>query len=94
MRDANGVPLGYDLIGKGVEITTGAQREHRYEILAKQAAEKGLGEDIKHYMEFFRYGCPPHGGFGIGLDHITMMLFNLTIKDVMFLFRGPSRLTP
>ena len=94
MRDANGVPLGYDLIWKGVEITTGAQREHRYEILAKQAAEKGLGEDIKHYMEFFRYGCPPHGGFGIGLDRITMMLFNLTIKDVMFLFRGPSRLTP
>ncbi len=94
MRDENGVPLGYDLIWKGVEITTGAQREHRYDILAKQAKEKGLGEDIKHYMEFFRYGCPPHGGFGIGLDRITMMLFNLTIKDVMFLFRGPSRLTP
>jgi aspartyl-tRNA synthetase len=94
MRDTNGVPLGYDLIWKGVEITTGAQREHRYDILAKQAKEKGLGEDIKHYMEFFRYGCPPHGGFGIGLDRITMMLFNLTIKDVMFLFRGPSRLTP
>lgn len=94
MRDENGIPLGYDLIWKGVEITTGAQREHRYDILAKQAKEKGLGEDIKHYMEFFRYGCPPHGGFGIGLDRITMMLFNLTIKDVMFLFRGPSRLTP
>lgn len=94
MRDENGVPLGYDLIWKGVEITTGAQREHRYDILAKQAKEKGLGEDIKHYMEFFRYGCPPHGGFGIGLDRITMMLFNLSIKDVMFLFRGPSRLTP
>lgn len=94
MRDENGVPLGYDLIWKGVEITTGAQREHRYEVLAKQAHEKGLGEDIKHYMEFFRFGCPPHGGFGIGLDRITMMVFNLTIKDVMFLFRGPSRLTP
>lgn len=94
MRDENGIPLGYDLIWKGVEITTGAQREHRYDILSKQAKEKGLGEDIKHYMEFFRYGCPPHGGFGIGLDRITMMLFNLTIKDVMFLFRGPSRLTP
>lgn len=94
MRDTNGVPLGYDLIWKGVEITTGAQREHRYDILAKQAQEKGLGEDIKHYMEFFRFGCPPHGGFGIGLDRITMMLFNLTIKDVMFLFRGPNRLTP
>ena len=94
MRDEKGVPLGYDLIWKGVEITTGAQREHRYDILTKQAQEKGLGEDIKHYMEFFRFGCPPHGGFGIGLDRITMMLFNLTIKDVMFLFRGPSRLTP
>lgn len=90
----DGVPEGYDLIWKGVEITTGAQREHRYDVLAKQAAEKGLGEDIKFYLEFFRYGCPPHGGFGLGLDRITMMLFGIGIKEVMFVFRGPTRLTP
>ena len=57
MRDENGVPQGYDLIWRGVEITTGAQREHRYEVLKQQAEEKGLAEDVKFYLEFFRYGC-------------------------------------
>ena len=94
MRDENGVPQGYDLIWRGVEITTGAQREHRWEVLKKQAEEKGLAEDVKFYLEFFRYGCPPHGGFGIGVDRLTMLLMGLTIKDAMFLFRGPNRLTP
>ena len=94
MRDENGVPQGYDLVWRGVEITTGAQREHRYDVLKKQAAEKGLEEDVRFYLEFFKYGCPPHGGFGIGVDRLTMLLMGLTIKDAMFLFRGPSRLTP
>ncbi|MDO4749386.1 MAG: aspartate--tRNA(Asn) ligase [Eubacteriales bacterium] len=94
MRDENGMPLGYDLIWRGVEITTGAQREHRYEQLKAQADEKGLGEDVKFYLEFFRYGCPPHGGFGLGIDRMTMLILGITIKEVMFLFRGPNRLTP
>ena len=94
MRDENGVPMGYDLIWRGVEITTGAQREHRYDVLKKQAAEKGLEEDVRFYLEFFKYGCPPHGGFGIGIDRLTMLLLNLGIKDAMFLFRGPNRLHP
>lgn len=58
MRDENGVPQGYDLIWRGVEITTGAQREHRYDVLKKQAEEKGLADDVKFYLEFFQYGCP------------------------------------
>ena len=94
MRDENGVPQGYDLIWRGVEITTGAQREHRYDVLKKQAEEKGLAEDVKFYLEFFRYGCPPHGGFGLGVDRLTMLLLGMGIKEVMFLFRGPNRLTP
>lgn len=94
MRDENGVPQGYDLIWRGVEITTGAQREHRYDVLKKQADEKGLTEDIKFYLDFFKYGCPPHGGFGLGIDRLTMLLLGLTIKDAMFIFRGPNRLTP
>lgn len=94
MRDEKGVPCGYDLIWKGCEITTGAQREHRYEILKKQAEEKGLHDDIKFYLDFFKYGCPPHGGFGIGIDRMTMLIFNLGIKDAMFIFRGPDRLNP
>lgn len=94
MRDEHGMPLGYDLIWRGTEITTGAQREHRYEQLRKQADEKGLGEDVRFYMDFFRYGCPPHGGFGLGVDRLTMLLLGIPIKEVMFLFRGPNRITP
>lgn len=94
MRDENGIPQGYDLIWRGVEITTGAQREHRYELLKKQAEEKGLAEDVKFYLDFFKYGCPPHGGFGIGVDRLTMLLLGLHIKDAMFIFRGPNRLNP
>ena len=94
MRDENGVPQGYDLIWRGVEITTGAQREHRYEILKAQAEEKGLANDVKFYLEFFKYGCPPHGGFGIGIDRLTMLFLGLSIKEAEFLFRGPNRLTP
>lgn len=91
----DGVPQGYDLIWRGVEITTGAQREHRYDILKEQAEEKGLKKDVEFYLEFFRYGCPPHGGFGLGLDRITMLLLDIpTIKEAMFIFRGPNRLFP
>ena len=90
----DGIPQGYDLIWRGVEITTGAQREHRYDVLKAQAAEKGLGKDIEFYTEFFRYGCPPHGGFGLGVDRMTMLLLGLTIKESMFIFRGPDRLNP
>ena len=91
----DGVPQGYDLIWKGVEITTGAQREHRYEILRKQAEEKGLDKDVEFYLQFFKYGCPPHGGFGLGVDRMTMNMLELAnLKEAMFLFRGPDRLAP
>ena len=91
----NDVPQGYDLIWRGVEITTGAQREHRYEILKQQAEEKGLKKDVEFYLEFFKYGCPPHGGFGLGVDRLTMLLLGLpSLKESMFIFRGPNRLNP
>ena len=90
----DGIPQGYDLIWNGVEITTGAQREHRYDVLKAQAQEKGLDNDVKFYLEFFKYGCPPHGGFGLGVDRLTMILTDYTIKEVEFLFRGPNRITP
>ena len=95
MRDDNGVLQGFDLIWRGVEITSGAQREHRYENLARIAKEKGLGEDVKFYLDFFKYGCPPHGGFAIGVDRLTMLLLDIpSVKESMFLFRGPNRLNP
>jgi aspartyl/asparaginyl-tRNA synthetase len=86
----------YDLLWKGLEITTGAQREHRYDVLLAQAAQKGLSpEPIRDYLNAFRYGCPPHGGFGLGLGRVLMVLLGLdSIRDATFLFRGPNRLTP
>ena len=95
MRDENGKLQGYDLIWRGTEITSGAQREHRYEELCKNAQEKGLGEDVKFYLQFFKYGCPPHGGFAIGVDRLTMLLLGVpSVKETQFIFRGPNRLEP
>lgn len=94
MRD-NDIPQGYDLIWKGMEITTGAQREHRYDVLKKQCEEKGLTKDVEFYLEFFKYGCPAHGGFAIGIDRFNMLLLNIpSVKEEMFIFRGPNRLNP
>lgn len=91
----DGIPQGYDLIWRGIEITTGAQREHRYDILCSQAQEKGLGKDVEFYLEFFKYGCPPHGGFAIGVDRLTMLLLGIpSVKETQFIFRGPNRLFP
>ena len=95
MRGEDGILLGYDLIYRGVEITSGAQREHRYEEIKKNAESKGLGEDVKFYLEFFKYGCPPHGGFAIGVDRLTMLILEIpSVKETELLFRGPSRIEP
>jgi aspartyl-tRNA synthetase len=59
-----------------------------------QANEKGLSKDVEFYLNFFKFGCPPHGGFAIGLDRLTMLLVGVTIKESMLVFRGPDRLEP
>lgn len=94
--DRPDVTKSFDLIGKGLEITTGAQREHRVDVLERQALEKGLTlGPIAAYLDFFRYGCPPHGGFGFGLARFLMVLLGIqNIREAVFLFRGPTRLTP
>ena len=86
----------YDLIFNGVEISTGAQREHRVDVLVEQAREKGLEpEELESYLDFFRYGVPPHGGFGMGLERVIMLLLHQpSIREVTYLFRGPNRLSP
>lgn len=86
----------FDLLGKGLEVATGAQRENRYEILKSQALQKGLTlESIQDYLNYFRYGTPPHGGFGFGLSRFMMILLNLpNIREAVYIFRGPTRLTP
>ncbi len=97
MRDEwSGLTKSYDLLFQGVEITTGAQREHRVDVLVEQAKEKGLDpEHLDFYLDFFRYGAPPHGGFGMGLARLLMLLLGQeSIREVTFLFRGPTRLAP
>ena len=94
--DDAGLTNSYDLIFNGVEISTGAQREHRIDVLVEQAKEKGLDpEELAFYLDFFRYGVPPHGGFGMGLSRVIMLLLHQpSIREVTYLFRGPNRLTP
>lgn len=86
----------FDLLYKGLELSTGAQREHRYEVLKKQALEKGMSlEVLEDYFNFFRYGCPPHGGVGLGPGRIIMKLLNLeSVKDATYLPRDVKRLRP
>jgi aspartyl/asparaginyl-tRNA synthetase len=86
----------FDLLWKWMEITTGAQREHRYAVLVAQATEKGVSlESIQFYLDFFKFGCPPHGGFGFGLARLLAAMLNQkSIRDVVFLHRGPNRLIP
>ena len=85
-----------DLIYKGLEITTLAQREHRYDVLIKQLNEKNLDpEKFKFYTDFFRYGVPPHGGSGTGLERIVKQMLNLeNVAEATLLPRTPDRLVP
>lgn len=94
--DRPNVTKSFDLLWKGLEITSGAQREHRPEILEQQIKEKGYDlEPLRDYVNFFRYGCPPHGGMGVGLTRLLMILLNQeSVRDVTYLYRGPRRLTP
>lgn len=94
--DNQNATKSFDLLWKGLEITTGAQREHRYSILVEQAKEKGLNpESMGFYLDIFKYGCPPHGGFGFGLTRMLMlMLERPNVREVTYLYRGPNRLAP
>ena len=97
MRDEHdtSVTKSFDLLWKGIEITTGAQREHRLAELTRQAEQAGLRDSVSYYLDFFRYGCPPHGGFGLGLARLVMLMLGLpSIREATFLHRGPNRLTP
>ena len=92
-KDENGITRSYDLLYRGLEITTGALREHRYDLLLKQIIEKNINpNDLKFYLEMFKYGCPPHGGYGVGLSRVLMKTLNIdNIMDTNFIYRGSSR---
>jgi nondiscriminating aspartyl-tRNA synthetase len=86
----------FDLLWRGLELTTGAQREHRHDVLLAQAHDKHVDPGpISYYLDFFRYGAPPHGGFGFGLTRLLMQLLGQdNVREVTFLYRGPHRLMP
>ncbi len=91
------VTKSFDLLFKGLEITTGSIREHRPETLRKQAREKGikLSKGIRDYIKFFEYGCPPHGGLGFGPSRFIKQILGLSsVKEATFVYRGPKRISP
>lgn len=90
------VTKSFDLLWNGLEITSGAQREHRVEQLEKQIQEQGLDTaSFTTYLNFFRYGCPPHGGFAPGPTRMLMKLFAIAnVREVTYLYRGVKRLDP
>ena len=90
------VTKSFDLLFNGVEVCSGSQREHRYEVLKKQAKAKGLDLDkMTEYAEIFKYGAPPHGGAGFGLDRIAQKLLGLdNIREAVLLPRDPERTRP
>jgi len=91
-----GLTKSFDLIWKGTEVTTGAQREHRHDVLKKQAINKKINLDlIKDYLNFFKHGCPPHGGFAISPTRFLMLMLDVkNVREVTFLPRDTERITP
>jgi nondiscriminating aspartyl-tRNA synthetase len=91
-----GTTKSFDLIYKGLEITTGGQRIHDYEMLRGNIIKFGLKpEDFDFYLESFKYGMPPHGGLAIGLERLTMKILNLSnIREATLLPRDMKRLEP
>lgn len=90
------VSRGFDFEYRGVELASGGQREHRYEVLKKQIKDKGLNvDDFEFYLDAFKYGMPPHGGFGMGVDRLTQTILNLeNIREAVLFPRDPERLEP
>ncbi|RLE71306.1 MAG: aspartate--tRNA(Asn) ligase [Thermoprotei archaeon] len=85
-----------DLIYKGVELSSGGQREHRYEKIVAQIREKNISlESLEWFVKHFKYGAPPHGGFNIGVERLTMQLLDLDdIREAVLFPRDPERLLP
>ena len=95
-QEDNQWTYGFDLLFKGLEVATGSQREHRYDMLIKNLKDKGLDEKrFKFYLDFFKDGTPPHGGVGLGLERIVKQFLNLdNVREARLLPRDTERITP
>ncbi|MGB9671985.1 MAG: aspartate--tRNA(Asn) ligase [Candidatus Norongarragalinales archaeon] len=96
LEDRKGFTRGFDLLFNGLEIVTGGQRIHDYELLQARFKEKGFKpENFEFYFEAFKYGMPPHGGFAIGLERLTAKLLGLqNVREAAFFPRDRTRLVP
>ena len=95
-KDGTPYSFSFDLDYKGQEISSGGQREHRYDRLVARMEKKGLNpEDFLFYLDAFRYGMPPHGGWGIGIERLLVKMLDLgNIREAILFPRDPARLTP
>lgn len=95
-HEIEGTTKSFDLIYKGLEITTGGQRINDYQMLKENIIKFGLNpEDFSFYLDNFKYGMPPHGGFAIGLERLTMKVLDLeNIREATLLPRDMKRLEP
>ncbi len=95
-KDGTPYSFSFDLDYKGQEISSGGQREHRYDKLVARMEKKGLNpEDFQFYLEAFEFGMPPHGGWGIGIERLLVKMLDLgNIREAILFPRDPTRLTP
>jgi aspartyl/asparaginyl-tRNA synthetase len=100
-EESAGPTRSFDLLWGGMEVSSGCQREHREDRLRRQAADAGMGHETmaryldRFWLPMFGHGCPPHGGFGLGIDRLVMAACGLgSIREASFLYRGPGRCTP
>ncbi len=96
MPDGDKLSKSFDLECKGVELASGSQRIHDVELLKKRIKECGLNpKDFNSYLKAFRYGMPPHGGFGFGLERFFMELLDIqNIRECILFPRDRNRLSP
>ncbi len=96
MKDDETYARSVDLLYKGLELSSGGQREHRYGELMKNVKEKGLDpKGVEWFTKFFKYGAPPHGGFALGIERLVMQLLGLqNIREACLFPRDVERVTP
>ncbi len=92
----NKFTLSFDLLYKGMEITTGGQRIHEYETIVKKMESRGMNvSDFENYLMIFKHGMPPHGGLGLGLERLTMRLLDeQNVRETTMFPRDVTRLEP
>ena len=93
---AEGICNAFDLMHPRLELSSGSQRVHSYELLKRQIETKGLGADsFEFYLDAFRYGMPPHAGWGLGVERLLMSMLEVeNIRDVVLFTRDRRRLAP